>query len=419
MGIDLPTSPISVDQLSATIKDVIESIPGLSKVAVRGEISDIKRHSSGHCYFTLAGKDSRISAVLFRSDASSVVNWPRIGDEVVVGGRISTYPQRGTYQLYARRMMPIGKGAADRARQETMDLLSKEGLFDQARKKAIPPYPRRVCCITSPTGAAVRDVLKVSGERNPSLDVVIVPCTVQGIDAPDTIVKALSRATRLKDIDVVLLVRGGGSKDDLVPFDDPDVVRAVASCPVPVVTGIGHEVDVSLSDLASDLRCATPSEAAEASIPHAREIRSHLSNRKDRLLRSITDRMFRSNVNLGDLSSRLDRGALRSIDVRRSQVDMLERRLDLSTRSKIASQSHRLASLASSLFGMSPMSVLGRRFLSCRDIGGVPVTSISAVSKGDMVILDLVDGVVECEVKSISSVKRGGRKDGPRYPEMG
>lgn len=400
------SSPLSVDSLSVLIKETIESTPELAKVAVRGEISEIKRHSSGHCYFTLSGKDSRISGVLFRSDAATLLKWPQSGDEVLVGGRVSTYPQRGTYQLYARRIMPLGRGAADRAREEAMEILSREGAFDVSRKRPIQPYPGKVCCITSPTGAAVKDVIKVSGERNRSIDLVIIPCTVQGLDAPESIIKAISRVRELS-VDTVLLVRGGGSRDNLVPFDDPDVVRAIASCPVPVVTGIGHQIDVTLSDMAADLRCATPSEAAEASIPSSREMLSILDQKKYRLTGATLSRLNGARGDLNRMEGRLGDLVIRGIDENRSRLKLMEQRLDLSVKSVLAGEKNRLAELSAGLFGMSPLSILTRGFISCRGKNDILIKSIDQISEGELLFLDLIDGTVMCEVKSVDPVKRG------------
>nr|WP_321503429.1 exodeoxyribonuclease VII large subunit [uncultured Dethiosulfovibrio sp.] len=403
---ELPTSPISVDSLSILIKETIESTSELARVAVRGEISDLKRHSSGHCYFTLSGRDSRISGVLFRSDAASVLKWPQPGDEVLVGGRISTYPQRGTYQLYAKRMMPLGRGAADRAKEEAIEILSREGLFDVAKKRPIEAYPSRICCITSPTGAAVKDVLKVSGERNRSVDVTIIPCLVQGLEAPESIVKAFSLVRGLS-VDTVLLVRGGGSRDDLVPFDDLDVVRVIASCPVPVVTGIGHQVDMTLADMAADLRCATPSEAAEASVPSSKAMLSLLDHKLYQLMKAALSGVERSRGDLDYRESRLDRLITRSIYEGSSKVDLLDKELILSIKSALSTQKTRLAELSAGLFGVSPVSTLARGFIACRDGVNTPIKSIDQVKGGDLLYLDLVDGVIQCEVKSVEPIKRG------------
>nr|HPJ48498.1 exodeoxyribonuclease VII large subunit [Synergistales bacterium] len=233
---------LTVDELTRYISLLFEESETLSSLQVRGTLSGFKRHSSGHVYFTLLGEESRISCALFRSDAGRIPLWPADGDEVLVTGKAGVYGPRGAYQIYARTIRPLGEAAQTRAKKELMERLKREGLFEPALKRRLPPLPLRVALVTSPTGAAVRDVVKVARERFPLCRLLVVPTVVQGATAVEEIARGLVRAGSIPEVEAVMLVRGGGSRDDLNPFDEEEVVRAVRSCPVPVVTGLGHQV---------------------------------------------------------------------------------------------------------------------------------------------------------------------------------
>lgn len=397
---------LSVDELSALIKNAVEQDPLMAQVAVRGEIVDFKRHTSGHVFFTLGGEKTRIACVMFKADLKTVLSWPSPGDDVMVGGRVSVYPERGIYQLYARRILPLGQGAIDKARKEIRRKLALEGLFDEERKRPVPPYPGRIACITSPTGAAVRDVIKVAGSRNPGVDLVIIPSAVQGIEAPERIVKAFSMIPRIAPVDLVMLVRGGGSRDDLSAFDDPDVVRAVASCPVPVIVGVGHQIDVTLADSAADCRCSTPSEAAEMAVPSVMELELRINSLKKRLLSPLLLTARKEAHSLGSLRQRLIEKTAHGLGMSASVLSALKHDMRLRLSYKVSREASRLAKLSSALRGTSPLSVLKRGFAALRDRLGRPVPSAGFLSPGDTVFLDCADGEVMCEVKKVSVFQR-------------
>ncbi|MDF1568301.1 MAG: exodeoxyribonuclease VII large subunit, partial [Spirochaetaceae bacterium] len=255
-------SPLwSVSELTSAIKYCLED--EFPSVRVQGEISNCRPSGAGHVYFTLKDSGSVISAVLFRGRAAGSALRPEDGISVVASGKIDVYPPRGSYQLIVDSMEPAGKGALLEALELRKRALAAEGLFDMDRKKSLPPYPRRVAVVTSPTGAAVRDILQVLSRRAAAPRVTILPTPVQGNDAPGKIADQLARASSYSMGDVVILARGGGSIEDLMCFNDEIVVRAVAACSLPVVSGVGHEIDVTLADLAADVRAATPSAAAE------------------------------------------------------------------------------------------------------------------------------------------------------------
>lgn len=394
---------VSVDELSFYIKRLLESSSVLNNIAVRGEISDFKRHSSGHCYFSMTGKETRISCVLFRSDTVGILKWPKPGDEVLVRGRISSYPARGTYQLYCRKIIPIGAGAAARAKKELELRLSKEGLFSPENKRDLPLYPQRIVCITSPTGAAIRDVVKVTGSRYPLARITVISALVQGLGAVDSIVKAFSKVHLFNDPDTtLLLVRGGGSRDDLNTFDDEQVVRAIRSCSIPVVVGVGHQIDKTLSDMAADVTAVTPSEAAELAVPD----RLNLIKLLDRDLLSFHRSIL---FILEEKERELDKFNLSLFEILQRELKdwnrILDEKLTLlrgNMTLKLSEEKNRFSGLVASLEAMSPLAVLKRGFITCsRSDRGVPVTSARSISEGDTVCLSFKDGVSTAEILSV------------------
>ena len=387
-----PLPNLTVDELNQRVQLVLQSDPVLENLAVTGEILDFKVHNTGHAYFTLVGKESRVACVMFRSYAGSLPEWPRTGDLVVVEGSVSVYLARGAYQLYARRLVPAGQGAQARAREELRRRLEEEGLFDPRNKRPLPRYPESALVLTSPTGAAVRDVLRVSRNRFPACSVTVIPCSVQGEDAVGEILKAFGRAARQPDADVALLVRGGGSRDDLNAFDDERVVRAVRACPIPVVTGLGHEIDQTFSDLAADAAAPTPSAAAEKVFPDrfavAREISSLRHHAAAAVLRRIGD---------GTWSAEKLRDRLASVTERRlgeTETGLADFReaLERSMLSRIDLETHRLGSAVSALEALSPVRVLSRGYIACETAEGIPVISARSVEKDDFLRLVFRDG---------------------------
>lgn len=397
---------LTVDELTFRISSLLLQDPALQSAVVRGEVAELKKHSSGHVYFTLLGSESRISCALFRNYLPYVPQWPRNGDEVLAEGAVSLYPPRGSYQLIVRRIVPLGQGAAERARIELEQRLEKEGLFDVRLKRPLPLFPEKVAVVTSRTGAALRDVVAVAGKRMPSCALVVIPAQVQGYEAPEEICSGLAKAGGVEDAECVLLVRGGGSRDDLTPFDDERVVRAVRNCPLPVVAGIGHEIDETLADKAADVRAATPSAAAERVFPDSADILSSLAQ-KHRILRSAMDREIRSFEK--DLASCLDRGrtvAEREIALGVSSAELLLSRLGSGSDRALASAGERLAAFGASLNSLSPLKVFDRGYSLCEK-DGIPVTSAGSLEKGDGVTLRFSDGDAGAVVSRVSSRKPG------------
>lgn len=397
---------VTVDELTGYISLLFERNELLSFLQVKGELADLKRHTSGHVYFSLTGKESRVSCVLFRSDAGKVPRWPRNGDEVLLEGRAGVYGPRGTYQVYARNIRPVGEGAQARAKKELFQRLSLEGLFDPAKKRNFPKYPLKVAVVTSSSGAAVRDVLKVSLGRFPQCDLVVVPVTVQGTGSPAEIVEGLRRAGRIHGAEAVMLVRGGGSREDLNPFDEEDVVRAVRNCSLPVITGLGHQTDRTLSDLAADKDAPTPSAAAETLFPSRGQVLGEIAGYRD-LLVTMTGSSLRRRSDMLDrcgaaMAKSLDRSTLLPAE---SLVDRLFEKMSAATAKELATSNHKLEKTASSLDALSPLRVLSRGYASCLGPDGKMLSSALSISPGEAIVVRFRDGSLSAEVKGSMPLK--------------
>ena len=369
----------SVSELTARIKEALGSLFG--EVALHGEVSNVARPKSGHIYFTLKDDSASIKAVIWRSDARRLPFDLTDGLAVRAIGGVTVYEPRGDYQIVVRVLEPEGLGALELAFRQRFARLSAEGLFDPARKRPLPRFPRRIVVVTSPTGAAVRDVLQVTGRRWRCTEILIVPTRVQGEGADREVVAAMELANRVDGADIIIVARGGGSLEDLWTFNEEAVARAIAASRVPVVTAIGHEIDVTLADLAADRRALTPSEAGELCVPDAREIALHLDRLADRL-RST------GHAHLVDARARLDRLAERS----RQGLNQLlhDRRL-------------RLTRLAAGLEALSPLGVLARGYsLTFRREDDALLRSSEQVQTGQLLLTRLAQGQVISRVESTS-----------------
>ena len=399
MQFRLPRTQLTVDELTFHIQNIFTSDATLKSVVVAGEISEFKRHTSGHCYFTLLGEESRIACAVFKQHAGFIPKWPNNGDSVLVEGSVGVYPQRGSYQLYARRLIPVGDGAIERSRQELKERLEKEGLFAPGLKRALPPHPAKVALITSQTGAAVADVIQVAKRRYPACAILVIGTQVQGAEAPAEITRAFSQAAITPGLDCVLLVRGGGSREDLVPFDDEAVVRAVRSCPVPVVTGVGHEIDITLCDMAADLRASTPSAAAELVFPDRTELEQEFRSIRDRMERSVRKRTAEIRSKLSHAQALAVSRVRLSLRSSAASLSTLKSLLRSAMDVKTAAARGALNVRASSLSAMSPLAVMARGFAAC-ERNGKRIRSAGALSVGDCVEVRFSDGDVEARVEN-------------------
>jgi exodeoxyribonuclease VII large subunit len=365
----------TVTELTAKVKATLER--GFADVAVKGEISGLSRPRSGHIYFNLKDDAACLRAVLWKSDAERVVFDLHDGLAVTAHGRVTVYAPRGDYQLTVRRIEPEGLGPLELAFRQTVERLKAEGLFDADRKRPLPRFPRRIAVITSPTGAAVRDFLQVTGRRWPLTDVLIVPAKVQGIGSAQEVRDAIEQANALTNVDFIVLARGGGSLEDLWTFNEEIVARAIAGSRLPVVSAIGHETDVTIADLAADFRALTPSEAGERCVPDLREIAQHLDRLGDRVARAGRGRIDQARDRLLLLADRAARGLRRTLDDRR----------------------HRLARLAGELEALSPLGVLSRGYSLTFRSDGAPLRNAGDVGPGDLIRTRLANGEILSRVE--------------------
>jgi exodeoxyribonuclease VII large subunit len=392
--------PFRVSELAMGLRELIEEEVG--RVLVVGEISNLRRAASGHCYFTLKDDQAQLRAALFRSAAVRLPFDPEDGLEVVVEAEVTVYAARGDLQLIVRQMEPRGQGALQLAFEQLRARLEAEGLFDPARKRPLPPWPRRVGVVTSPSGAAVRDVIQVSGRRMPGIPLLIAPVRVQGDGAEEEIAAALADLAAVADVDVILLVRGGGSLEDLRPFNTERVARAVVACRVPVVAGVGHEVDVSIADLAADARAPTPSAAAALALPDRSAWLDRARSLRRRLAGAAGARLAQAGRRLERLS-----GALRAhapgarLAARRARLETLTRALEREGTHAVALRRERLAALAAQLDALSPLAVLGRGYAIARLPGGQVLRRASDVAPGDAFTLRLGEGEVDAAVSQV------------------
>ena len=280
---------LTVTEITGFIKTILEE--SFTEVRVTGEISNFRPSSTGHWYFTMKDKDAAISAVMFKNRTNGIKFTPKDGEKVTVEGSLSVYPQRGSYQIICEKIEPAGEGDILARLEELKQKLYKEGLFDETRKRPLPLYPETIAVITSPTGAAIRDILQITRRRNPSVSVNILPSKVQGEDAPEDLIRQLKTANKFKLGEVIIIGRGGGSLEDLLPFSDENLVRAIASSEIPVVSAVGHEIDWALSDFAADKRAPTPSAAAEITVPEKSRIDALVNDLEKNLLDEITNRI--------------------------------------------------------------------------------------------------------------------------------
>ena len=400
MQLRLPRSQLTVDELTSHIQGFFTSDATLKSIVVSGEISEFKKHTSGHCYFTLLGEESRVACALFKQHAGFIPKWPDNGDSVLVEGSVGLYPQRGAYQIYARRLVPVGAGAIERSRLEVKERLEKEGLFAPELRRPLPPYPSKVALITSKTGAAVWDVIQVASRRYPVCDIVVIPTQVQGVEAPLEIVRALSRITAIPALDCVLLVRGGGGREDLVPFDDERVVRAVRSCPVPVVSGVGHDIDITLCDRAADLRASTPSAAAEVVFPDRLEIKRRLCKTQDRFGNSVRKQIISHRTQLTHVEFTITSWMKRHILSCKTLLGTIYKYLCLSATLIVNEAQKALAVKVASLDALSPLSVMARGFVACeRD--NKRILKARELSLGDCLEIRFSDGDVKATVDEV------------------
>lgn len=391
----------TVGELTRYLRQLLESDPMLQDVWVQGELSNLSRPSSGHIYFTLKDSSAALRCVMWRTDARRLRMSLQDGLAVEVHGKISLYEVGGQYQLYADQIQPVGEGALFQEFLRLKALLEAEGLFDPARKRPIPPLPRRIGIVTSPTGAALRDMLQTLRRRLPLAEVILAPALVQGAEAPAALAAALSDLNRLAQPDVILLARGGGSIEDLWAFNDENLVRAVAASKAPIITGVGHETDFTLADFAADLRAPTPTAAAELATPVSRaDLQAGLAGLKVRLGTALTARVAVRQREVEALAARLRFvSPERRILSNRQQLDEITRRALSATTHRLRLEQECLNGLNQRLCALNPLAVLGRGFAVVSHTDGSLVRQTAQVKTGETLRVRVSDGEFGVEVK--------------------
>lgn len=399
---------ISVGQLNRYVKSVLEGDPHLAAVYVSGEISNFTHHyKSGHMYMSLKDDTAAVRAVMFKGHASKLAFRPEDGMRVIVRARVSLYEATGSFQIYIEEMQPDGVGALQVAFEQLKKKLAEEGLFDESRKRPLPSYPTRVGVITSPTGAAVRDILNVLGRRYPLAQVVFCPVLVQGDGAAPSIVEAIRRFNAIGAADVLIVGRGGGSIEDLWAFNEEMVARAVAASAIPVISAVGHETDFTICDFVADLRAPTPSAAAELAVPDGGRLLAFMDTVRGRL--STAQRgVFTAAANRLELlkNKRCLSAPQYYTEEQGMRLDYLTRRFASAAKQQLSVADRRLAATASKLDALSPLKVLGRGYGIGYAADGTVVDSVHRVQTGDDLTLQLTDGTVSCRVTDTQEVQR-------------
>ena len=390
---------LSITQLNEYIRGRMDADPLLSTVAVRGEISNYKQYPSGHHYFTLKDEASALRCVMFKGNAMRLRFRPENGMKVIAVGKVSVYPRDGAYQLYCVSLTVDGVGDLYVAFEQLKKKLAAQGLFDPAHKKPLPKYPGRIGIITSSAGAAVHDMLRILNKRYPLSRVYLLPVRVQGVQAPGEIVSAIRYANYYHLADLLIVGRGGGSIEDLWAFNDEQVALAIYHSQIPVISAVGHEPDVTISDYVADLRAATPSNAAELAVPDQDALRQSLDTQVSTMAAALTRQIKASRQHLNALAAS---PALQSptgyLEQREQQVLLLKNRLVSAQNQSIAARKQKYIAAAAKLDAMSPLKVLTRGYSMTRREDGTVVRSVSQVENGERVRISLEDGTLSATV---------------------
>ena len=391
----------SVSEANNFIKALLDAVPQLQTIFVRGEISNYKLYPSGHHYFTLKDEGSALKCVMFRGMAGKLRFRPENGMKVIAFGRIGVFPRDGAYQLYCSELSAEGVGDLHVAFEQLKEKLFKEGLFAPEHKKPLPKYPKRIAIITSSAGAAVHDMLRILNARWPMSEVVLLPVRVQGTEAPAEIAGALRYANRYQVGDLIITGRGGGSIEDLWAFNDERVARAIYDSDIPVISAVGHEPDVTISDFVADLRAATPSNAAELAVPNAEDIRETLRGYDIRMAQAMRKQMTQRRAALENLAGRrVLQSPAAYFDLRRVELDYTRSRLTAAGERWLAARRHDFARCAAALDAMSPLKVLARGYAVATGADGAVLRSAVQAQPGDPIRVQLQDGALHCTVNN-------------------
>ena len=394
-------TPVTVSQLTNYIKSLLENAPPLQELCLRGEISNYKMHHSGHHYFTLKDENAVINAVMFAGNAAKLRFRPESGMKVIVYGRVSLFAKSGQYQIYVNQMVPDGVGALYIAYEQLKRRLHQEGLFNKSAKKPLPAYPERIALVTSPTGAAVRDMLRILKKRWPLSRVLVCPVKVQGEGAAQQIAEMLDYLGQHQLADLVITVLGGGSLEDLWAFNEEAVARAIYRCPIPVISAVGHEPDITISDYVADLRAATPSNAAELAVPDGEELALRLGDTFSHLAYMEKKRIDALRQRLDTLASKkIMRSPEEYLNELRLALSIQQERMIAAARQLLGAKRRRFVQQAATLDALSPLKVLGRGYGFVTREGAI-VKSADDLQAGDQIQIRLQGGRADCQVQQI------------------
>lgn len=389
----------SVTEVNGYIKNLLDNTPMLNGLFIRGELSNYKIYPSGHHYFTLKDGECALRCVMFRGAAGKLRFRPESGMKVVVFGRISVFPRDGAYQLYCTQMNADGIGDLYVAFEQLKEKLFQEGLFDESHKKPLPKYPQRIAIVTSSAGAAVHDMIRILRHRYPIAKILLLPVRVQGMEAPPEIVGAIRYANRWQLADVLITGRGGGSIEDLWAFNDERVARAIYASEIPVISAVGHEPDVTISDFVADRRASTPSNAAEIAVPDMSELLRGLEGSQMRLVQGACNLLERENQRLTTWSSkRVLTDPMAFVQDKRMQLDFVQQKLGGAAARQLDGDMRRFAQLTAKLDALSPLKVLGRGYAMAQDEKGSVLRSSEQVQLGEQIRIQLAQGSLQCTV---------------------
>ena len=393
---------LTVSQLNEYVRRMFQMDPMLRAIELKGEVSNLKFHQSGALFFTMKDEQAAISCVMYASDAENLQAMPFEGMRAIAVGSVALYARGGQYQFVVKELHTQGIGVLYERLQLLKEKLGRQGLFDSNRKKAIPVYPDTIGVVSSPTGAVIHDILNVSLRRDSCVKILLCPVRVQGIGADDEVARAIELLDQLAHVSVIIVARGGGSMEDLWTFNEERVVRAVASCSKPIISAVGHETDVTLCDLAADLRVPTPSAAAELAVWDYRQLQGYLDECRLRMNRSMTGTIRINRLRLKELDVRLSYLHPRhKLQDQQQRLIELEEELRTLMRDRVKEARHRLAIQIEKLNGLSPVRKLNQGFAYVEEADGGVVKSIRQVEKGDELTVYVTDGLIRTSVKAV------------------
>lgn len=398
----------SVSEITKYIKQLFEYDSKVASVMVRGEISNFKKHYSGHCYFTLKDSNATIRAVMFKSRAQFLKFEPKDGMKVIAGGQVTVFERDGQYQLYTTQLVPEGIGELSLAFAQLKEKLDSEGLFAEEKKQALPILPKSVGIVTSPTGAVLRDIITVSKRRHPGIMLKLFPVQVQGTEAPRQIVHGIEVFNQLNNVDVIIIGRGGGSIEELWAFNDEKVVRAIAASQIPIVSAVGHQTDYTLADFVADRRAATPSQAAEFVVPDVRELHKYVVTLRN-MLESNVRNLVKNNISRLEqyTQNRVFKNPYEVIAIQQQILDHSMQRLEHAIKKIVIGKEHEFKIITEKLAMLNPLAVLARGYSILRTMDGQLVKDAARLQAGQKIEIVLNQGMIEAEIIQVQEGHHG------------